>query len=631
MYRFLATLMILAAAVFSVTLHGQSLTVKVSKTKAAVGEQIQLSYIIQGNASDFSQPNLSAFHILSGPNQSSSFQNMNGTTSISTTIYYIITPKKKGSFTIKPAKATINNKKTESEEIVIEATEAVQSQQQNANVTPYNNSNQQYYTPQNNSGNSNTVNPSNSTQAVQPATSPSKDYFITYSVDKTKAFIGEQIHLAVKLYTRFDARGPDAFDFPTTEGFWKYDAPKTNTVKSVRENIDGVSYTVYVIFENFLFPQKAGEIIIEPATMKCRILKPIEKTGNWWEDFMNNGMARETPVTLTTQQLKINVEALPEVKNDNEFNGAVGDYSLKSEITRSRVNENEALNMRVTVNGRGNLKLIDPPKLALSENFEVYEPVSTESIDVTDAGVNGSKTYDFTIVARNACNDTIPAVNFTYFDDNTNKYVSLNTGSFAVIVDPADPAKQAEMVSNYAAKNNDTEAPETLRALKTAPLAVLPDHTFFGSTLFYLLLITVPVLFFFFVWGYRRKQKREADVAGTRIRMAGKIARQRLVLAHEAMLKNEPDRFYEELSKAIYDYLAHKAGLLQSQFSQEGIRQVLTAHENVSAATLTRLLRLTGDAEFARYAPAAAGSSLKEQYDEAESCINELEKELNSK
>lgn len=632
MYRFLTTFTFIAAAVFSITLRGQALTVKVSKTKAAVGELIQLSYIMQGNATEFEPPNLRAFQVDEGPSQSQSATIINGVMSRSTTIYYIIRAKKEGTFTIKPVKAVVNNKTEESAEVVIEVTGSQQAIQQNSNVSPYNNTPRQYYTPQNNS-NSNQVNPlSNGATQTTQAANTSKDYFITYSVDKTKAFIGEQIHLAVKLYTRFEARGPDEFLFPTTEGFWKYDAPKTTTVRSVRENIDGVNYSVYVIFENFLFPQKAGEITIEPTTMKCRILKPIEKTGNSWEDFMNFGLAREVPVTLSTQRLKINVEALPETQTNNEFNGAVGEYTLKSEINRSRVNENDALNMRVTVNGRGNLKLIDPPKLDVSDNFEVYEPTSEENIEVDAAGVNGSKTYDFTIVARNACTDTIPAINFTFFDDNAQKYVSLNTGSFPVTVDPADPTQQAEMVSNFAAKNSTGTAasPELLRALKTVPVATLHDHSVFGSLPFYIILAAVPLAFICFVFFYRRKQKRDADVTGTRIRLAGKIARQHLAQAGDALAKNEPQRFYEELSKALYGYLARKAGLQHSEFSQEGIKTILTGKQ-VSENTISSLVRLIGAAEFARYAPVAAGESLQQQYEEAENCINALEKELQNK
>jgi hypothetical protein len=630
MFRFLTTFTFIAAAVFSITLHGQALTVKVSKTKAAVGELIQLSYIMQGNATEFEPPNLRAFQVDEGPSQSQSVSIVNGVMSQSTTIYYIIRPKKEGTFTIKPIKAVVNNKTEESEKVVIEVTAAPQAIQQNSNVSPYSNSPRQYYnTPQNNSQ----VNPLNNTAtpAVQ-ATTSTRDYFITYSVDKTKAFIGEQIHLAVKLYTRFEARGPDDFQFPTTEGFWKYDAPKTTTVRSVRENIDGVNYSVYVIFENFLFPQKAGEITIEPTTMKCRILKPVEKTGNSWEDFMNFGLAREVPVTLSTQRLKINVEPLPETQTNNEFNGAVGEYTLKSELNRNRVNENDALNMRVTVNGRGNLKLIDPPKLEVSDNFEVYEPTSEENIEVGANGVNGSKTYDYTIVARNACTDTIPAINFTFFDDNAQKYVSLNTGSFPVTVDPADPSQQAEMVSNFAAKNSTGTAavPELLRAIKTVPVAASPDHHVFGSLPFYIILLGVPLAFIGFLFFYRRKQKRDADVTGTRIRLAGKIARQRLAQAGDALAKNEPQRFYEELSKALYGYLAWKAGLQHSEFSQEGIKNILTGKQ-VSENTISSLVRLIGSAEFARYAPVASGESLQQQYEEAENCINALEKELQNK
>jgi len=627
--RLFALLLVLFAGSCAI-LQGQTITVQASATRVAVGEQLQLTYTVKGGASEFEGPDLKDFTLLMNPTQHFSRQMINGVFSQSTSVIYLITPKEEGSFTIGPAKAVIaGGKIIESPEVKIKVKgnlqlQAPQQYGNNSNnyqynggsISPPNNLNTNPYG--NNNAQSSTVTP-------QVSASPTKDYFIRYGLSKQRAYVGEQIILAVKLYTRVDVRGPDDFAFPTLEGFWKYDAPKVSQIKRDRESIDGVTYTVYTVFENFLFPQKTGTLRIEPAMLKCRVVKPYEPSGDWWEDFMNSGMGREVPVTLHTQAVEIEVSELPEENKPENFSGAVGEYSMKTEISRDKLKVNDAFNIKITLSGNGNLKLIDPPQLNVPESFESLPPKVTDNIGVTNAGVNGSKIFDYTVIARRDGSDTIPAATFSYFDLGRKDYAVLNTPDFPVTVEPGDPSQAAQV--NSFTRQQKAAAKEDIRDIKTGAVQLFSPAPFFGSRAFNLLMLLPPLGFLVFLLLHRRRKKQQEDVAGMKSRQAGKVARRHLHTAETFLHSRNVDLYYNELLRALHGYLSDKLGMQTGELSHESIRSALLGR-SAKSETAEAFIQVIEEAEYARYAPAGPAAEMERSYSQALACIDTLEEEL---
>src|SRR5438045_1535859 len=77
-------------------------TASVSTNNVAVGNQIQVTFTLEGTSSakNFQAPSFSGFSVLMGPSQSSSTSIMNGSISQSITLTYVIQADKEGSFTI---------------------------------------------------------------------------------------------------------------------------------------------------------------------------------------------------------------------------------------------------------------------------------------------------------------------------------------------------------------------------------------------------------------------------------------------------------------------------------------------------------------------------------------------------
>ncbi|MFM7767567.1 MAG: BatD family protein, partial [Bacteroidota bacterium] len=109
--------------------YGQSLTASVNRNTVGVDEQFQATFTLNGSASSFTPPNFSDFMLLSGPNQSTSMQIINGAFSQSVSYSYILQPKKTGTFKIGPASINSGGKNIQSNVVTITVTAGGQSNQ----------------------------------------------------------------------------------------------------------------------------------------------------------------------------------------------------------------------------------------------------------------------------------------------------------------------------------------------------------------------------------------------------------------------------------------------------------------------------------------------------------------------
>src|ERR1700704_2815465 len=143
-------------------------TASVSKNEVGAGEQFQIDFSVNGNADGFSPPNFSGFQVLSGPNESTSMTSINGNTTVSTSLSYILMAEKEGEFTIGPATATVNGHRL--------STNAVKIKVIKGRPVPQNSQAQSV--------------PNNSV-AEGNASDISKSLFIKAVVDKTNVYQGE--------------------------------------------------------------------------------------------------------------------------------------------------------------------------------------------------------------------------------------------------------------------------------------------------------------------------------------------------------------------------------------------------------------------------------------------------------
>jgi len=588
------------------TAFAQKFTATASKTKVAVGETFQLTFSLNANGTNFKMPALNEFDVYSGPNQSTSMSFVNGAMSQSITLSYIIAAKKEGKVTITPASVIVNGANVQSNSLVIEVVKG-----------------------------GTTTNPNqNSQNQQQNPSSPSNEgigdnLFVRTSVNKTKAFQGEQITVTHKVYTRYQLRGFQDIKFPDYTGFWSQDVPSNNQqIQVSNENVDGVVYSVAELKKTFIFPQRSGKLQIEPMKVEVVVRKQSNKRPRDIFDQFFGGGYEDATYSVKSKPIIIEVTPLPEANKPANFAGAVGDFSFKAEVNKDKVKANDAINLTVTINGKGNIKLVDPLKINFPEDFETYDAKTKDNISTTASGVSGSKTFDYLAIPRHEGDYKIEPISFSYFDPEKKQYITLPSPEFKIHVDKGKDGDSGANVFNPRSKEDVKVLGNDIRYIKTKNIQLMPrGNYFFGSAAFYLLLIIPFFLFFLFIFIRRKHIEKNNDSVAVKSRKATRMAKKQLVLAEKHLNANNKEQFYVEIFKALHGYTGNKFNIPTANLNKDNIADSMRQRE-ISEATIQQLMSTLDNCEFAHYAPSAASGDLKGIYNNTVELITKIENEI---
>lgn len=584
----------------------QKLTAQASKTRVAVGESFQISFSLNSSGSNFKAPALNDFNVYSGPNQSTSMSYVNGAMSQSITLSYVIAAKKEGKMNIGAATVNVNGTIIQSNPFTIEVVK----------------------------GAANAQTQGNNNQAAQNTSAPvtenlSDNLFVKTVVSKTKAYLGEQITVTHKIYTRYQLRGFQDIKFPDYTGFWSQDVANNPQIQVVNENINGVNYQVGELKRTYLFAQRSGKLEIEPMKIECVVRKQSNrKPRDVFEQFFGGGYEDAT-YSVNSRSVAIEILPLPEANKPADFSGAVGNYSYKAQISKEKVNANDAVNLTITLTGKGNIKLVNPLKINFPEDFETYDPKTKENITSGANGVSGNKTFDYLIIPRHEGDYKIDQIAFSYFDPEKKQYVTLPSPEFNIRVDKGNENDADANVFNPRSKEDIKVLGNDIRYIKTNNIELKQQNDyFFGSPLFYLGLVSPFIAFFGFLFFQRKNIEQNKDVVAVKSRKATKMAKKRLALASQYLKTHNKEQFYMEIFKALYGYIGDKLNILAADLNKDHISDILKT-KSVNENTIEQLIVTLDNCEYSRYAPSAVSGDLNSIYNNTVDLITKIEDEIN--
>lgn len=576
-----------------------------------VGQQFQ--YVIEGpERGELLLPSLSDFQLIAGPfsSFSSSSQWINGKMTMKTVASYthVFRPLREGTFTIPPATVRVGRKEYTTNEVQIVVTAG------GANAPPSG-------TP----GGGDRAEPG----AVEAGSQ--EDVFLRVIPSKRDVFVGEQFVSGLKVYTRVNTRPASAGKDVPYEGFYKISVdPDANAQRQV---IEGQQYVSQTIQRHILIPQKTGEIVIDPYESEWMVQQRVQRrsSSSVFDDFFDDPFFdsfQDVPVTLSTPPVIIRVKPLPPGAPEG-FNGAVGEFTVNTSLSATEISVNEALSLKITIRGTGNLPLLGEPEVNLPPDHDLYEV--TRSLNTSTSGnrISGSVTFEYPIVARHAGRFRIAPIRYAWFDPATGEYHQKTTDEFTFTVLKGEteegqggvyvPGITRESVENIGTDIRDiTRAPQQF-----TPLAV----TMWGKgwyQWFYPLALFIAILIILLI---RLLVSRNADLSLVRNRKANKSARSRLKKADRFRKANDLDRFYEEVGKALWGYLADKLDIETSHLSREVIVEELE-RKSVDEELRKEFLRILDDSEFSRFAPTSEQSNVDHLYADAAAIIRNLENKL---
>lgn len=572
------------------------------------GDQVRLVFTVNSqDIKDFRAPSIKGFDVLMGPSRSqqSSIQIINGkrTSNSSTAFTYILLAGSPGTYTIPAASVEVNGEKVFSNAISIK----VLPQDQTSG----------------NSGNNGGGSASSSRSQAAGSRISANDLFITATASKTTVHEQEAILLTYKVYTVVNLRQlygkmPDLKGFHTQE----VELPQQKTF--TLEHYKGRNYNTTVWSQYVLFPQQTGKLEIPSITFDGVIAQQTV-SDDPFDAFFNGGGYVEVKKRITTPKVVINVQPLP--AKPAGFSGAVGEFKLASSINATDVKTNDAVTIKLTLSGTGNMKLIGTPEVKFPQDFEIYDPKVTDDYKLTNSGLTGTKTFEYLAIPRHAGNFTIPAVEFTYFDLKSNSYKTLKTEAYNLKVAKGQ-GNADQVISDFTNKESVKMLGKDIRFIKLGNTSLRPKGDFFFGTVGYYLCYLIPLLLFVvFAVIYRQKALENANVAKVKTKKANKVATRRMKLAGKLLAENKKNEFYDEVLKALWGYISDKLSIPVSQLSKDNIEAELTNY-GVQEALIAEFIGVLNECEYARYAPGNENEAMDKVYSASVEVISKMENSI---
>jgi hypothetical protein len=577
-------------SIFTYAQNDETVTFQMNLSKDILGinERLRVDFTMNRDGDNFVPPDFEGFRVLMGPSQSISSSWVNGVRSFSKTYSYTLAPTARGKFTLKQATIVIKGETYKSLPKEVEVTAAVERPDGEKTVDDV----------------------------------ADESLHLVAEISKTSPYLNEAVTVVYKLYASpsIDVTNFRALDNPKYNNFWSQDIPVTKyDIQNTTYN--GKSYRSVILKRVVLYPQKTGELEIEPLSLDVSLQVPTNK-----RDFFGGRIFAQTNKTVSAGNRTINVKPLPSEGKPANFSGAVGEFQFSVTTSKTHLNASESLQAKVAINGKGNLKLFEIPELNLPSSLEVYDPEFNESVRTTLSGMEGNVSNSYTIVPTFKGKYPIPAINFSFFNPRTEKYQTL--GSEEIMINVLEGPTSGAPDNTGTISNNKQRVVATGDQFvfnKIKPnLTTINNQYFFGSTSFFLWWLLPVVLIPLAILFGKKREAIASDVEGNKIKRANRLAKKYLSAAKKALGSKES--FYVALEKALHNYLKAKLKIETAEFSKDKIASLLS-EKNVDETTREGFVGLLKNCEMARYSP-FSDVQMQEDYNKASEVISQLDKQI---
>lgn len=525
--------------------------------------------------SNFKAPPFKGFAVLNGPNRSMSTTIINGNVTRKVAYSYSLQPQKTGKQTIPPASIVVKGKTIKSNAVQIEVIKG---------------------------------------SAAGKAASQEQQLFVKAEIDTNLVYLGQQLVVNYKLYTSVNIENYDIAFEPEYQGFFSRDIRRFDS-RAVREVVDGIQYTTKVLKRIALFPQQTGLQTVEPMAVRLGVVVGNKRPNSF---FFNNQIK---PVTVQTNPLEINVKELP-TPIPPAFSGAVGKYAMNSYIDKTNLTTDDAIGIKLTIQGNGDIKRLQPPNLNFPSNFEIYEPKVLEETSQESGGVlRGQKTIEYLSIPKQKGRYQIKP-SFTYFDTDSAKFITLIPNIFNLNIRTGKGAPKSLVASPVQIEDKDIRYIQTATSFKSQGIPFPQTMLYYGLLILPFLVLTGAI-----VYKQILGKNSQIDLVLLKSQKAEKVAIKRLASAEQFLTNNKPRDFYDEISRALLGYVGDKLSIPLSQLSKDNVSQKLQSL-NVKEQHITDFISIIKTSEMALFAGMDNSAAMSETYRKSIKVISEIEAEL---
>lgn len=613
-----ASLVLLTVLALPAFAQEPAVSATVDRTTLGLGETLTLSIAVEGASGQPALPPLDDFQVL-GTSSGVQMRTVNGNSTTQTVTQYRLQPLRTGDLTIPAFQIVVDGQGSAfTNPIVVSVTQgsgAPAPTQPGAMPSLFPNSGggiadllglldqmlQNSAALGSLSGGQTPVTPSRSLpQIAAPAALQGQDYYAEATVDKTTPYQGEQVLYTLRFYRALDPFGNIEYKAPTFSGAWSKALPdQTNYTTEA----GGRNYLVTEL-QHVLFPTVAGQVVIDPA----RLTLP--------GDFL--GAAR---VEVASQPLTLDVQPLP-AGAPASFQGAVGQFTLESEVDKAEAKVGDAITQRLVISGAGNVEQMADPVRSEDGAWRAFDSQSTVDSQLQNGQWGGVRRIEQVLVPTQPGQLTLPAVEFSFFDPVTAQYQTLSGDPVTVAVAPdgSAPPSQPPASPDASTAAAPAVAPD-LRPIKVAAAAqgFVAGAPLVQQPLYWMLWALPPVL----LAGQSFWQRRQQANAGELRR--NNAAQQAHLALREA--EKQPQLASEAAHRILTEYIGARLQRPVTGLTQRALVDLLLVHD-VSPSLAARVQALLTHCEVGRYAPSGAVTTGSDLLAETQWVIDDLEQQL---
>ena len=520
---------------------------------------------VQNLSEEAVAPDLASFAQYLGSSTQTSMRSVNGRTSVSVTVQHRYQALQQGTFDVPPVEVVAAGRTLRTERLPITVTSSPRS-----------------------GGRGST--------GADGGVSP-QDLFVTAEATRTRVREGEPLVVEYRIWTRVDVGSYDFTRVPEPQGFWVEDVTPEGQPRVEQLTRNGQSYTTAVIRRIALIPTGPGARTIDPVgvQVQVRVRRASPFPDIFGDPFF--GGTSVLPTTVLSNPVTINVSALPAGRPE-PFSGVVGRLSLRATLDRDSVGANDAVTLTVRASGEGNLRAVPEPVLGLPDDFEVFPPEVSESVQPFGPGLSGEKTFEYVLIPRAPGQREIPVITMGYFDGASATFRTARTERLPLEVTGVSGEGLGDV-----ARGGVATLREDIRYIHLAG-GELEERggSLFGNPVFWLIAL-LPVAGVMGSVGLRRRRDLlEGDVAYARGQRASRLAKKRLAEATRLAAGSDARAFYAEVARALRGLVADRLNLAEAGLQTEEMEQQLRS-VGVLEATVSEVRACLEHCDRQRFAP----------------------------
>jgi len=551
--------------------------VAVDRNKVGLGQALEfdLTFNDTQNMPALELPAIDGFQVrYVGPSTRMSI--INGQVSSSITHVYSLLPTKVGTFKIGPFKFEHNGDTYNSNAISVEVAEA-QAQAQADNQPAQ--------------------------QGQIEAKDLSERIFLVLQVKKDKIYLNETVPVTAKLYV--NKLGVRDIQYPqfAHDGFSVGDPEQP---KQYQEVIGGINYDV-IEFDTTIFGLRPGEFRFGPASMQCNLIAKKQggrQSSPFADDFFNAdifenffGGYETYPYSLSSADIPITVLPLPEEGKPEGFSGGLGDFDFEVAIDPQEVKVGDPLTLKAVVRGKGNLNTVTFPKAAFSNDFKAYEPQVKQEKD--------GKTFEQVLIPLNAAINEIPAMHLSFFNTQTEKYITITKGPFPIKILKPEKEEELKIIEGKqpaGAPVKEEQLGRDIIYIKETCGELKEKGDYLYKNKIFLAFQIIPFFgYLLMALLHAREKKLRTDVRYARQLLAPRKAKTGIRLARNYLEKGNAREFYDTLFDTLQEYLGDRFHLASKGITISIIDEQLK-NRDIEEFALTKLRDIFRECDMFRYA-----------------------------